>query len=91
MSYQKLREIYEAGKTIEEIANEWEVSPSYIYLRLKKSGVTMRPPRIRPTLEKEVLRDRIIKLRAQNLNPRQIGEIVGLSREGVRHYLKSRI
>ena len=49
MSYQKIRELYEAGQTINEIANDLEVSPTYIYLRLKKSGVTMRRAVVRRT------------------------------------------
>ncbi|MEG4031436.1 MULTISPECIES: hypothetical protein [unclassified Microcoleus] len=87
MMYQKLRELYEAGKTIDEIANEWEVSPSYIYLRLKKSGVTMRPKRVRPKPKNEELQNKIIQLREQGLSQRKIAETVGFSRSKVQYYL----
>jgi transposase len=92
MSYKKLCELYEAGKTIQEIANYYEVSLNCIYTRLKKSGQTMRPTGSRRTPEeKEALADRILSLRIQNLSCEQIAKIVGISRSSVRRYLKSKI
>jgi transposase len=92
MSYKKLCKLYEAGKTIQEIANYYEVSLNCIYTRLKKSGVTMRPTGSRRTpKEKEALADRILSLRIQNLTHEQIAKIVGISSASVRRYLKSKI
>jgi predicted transcriptional regulator len=88
MSYQKIRELYEAGQTINEIANELEVSPTYIYLRLKKSGVTMRRAVVRRTEAQQARHNEIIKLRDQGLSLKEIAEAVGITPEGVRHYLK---
>ena len=89
MSYEKIRELYEAGQTIDEIANYLEVSPTYIYTRLKKSGAAMRRPVVRKTEVQQARYNEIVKLHAQGLTPREIAEVVGLSREGVRYYLKS--
>jgi DNA-binding CsgD family transcriptional regulator len=89
MSYEKIRELYEAGQTIDEIANYLEVSPTYIYTRLKKSGAAMRRPVVRRTEVQQARHNEIVKLHAQGLTPREIAEVVGLSREGVRYYLKS--
>jgi len=89
MSYEKIRKLYEAGQTIDEIANSFEVSPNYIYTRLKKSGAAMRRPVVRRTEVQQARYNKIVKLHAQGLNPREIAEVVGLSREGVRYYLKS--
>jgi transposase len=92
MSYRKLSEFYKSGKTIQEIANYYEVSVNCIYTRLKKSGVTMRPTGSRRTPEeKEALADRILSLRLQNLSQKKIAKTVGLSRSSVRRYLKSEI
>jgi response regulator of citrate/malate metabolism len=92
MSYKRLRKLYEVGKTIQEIANYYEVSLNCIYARLKKSGVIMRPTGSRRTAkEKEALADRILSLRIQNLTYEQIATIVGISRSSVRRYLKSKI
>jgi len=92
MSYEKLRKLYEGGKTIQQIANYYEVSPACIYARLKKSGVTMRPTGSRRMPEeKEALADRIVHLRIQNLTKKQIAETVGLSRSSIRRFLKSKI
>ena len=92
MSYKRLRKLYEVGKTIQEIANYYEVSLNCIYARLKKSGVIMRPTGSRRTAkEKEALADRILSLRIQNLTHEQIATIVGISRSSVRRYLKSKI
>ncbi len=91
MSYEKLRKLYESGKTIQEIANYYEVSLACIYARLKKSGATMRPRGSRRTPQKkEALADSIVQLRIQNLTQRQIAEAVGISRSSVRRYLKSK-
>jgi DNA-binding NarL/FixJ family response regulator len=88
MSYQKLRELYEAGQTIHEIANYFEVSPTYIYTRLKKSGATMRRAVVRRTKAQQARHNEIVKLHAQGLTAREIAEIVGLSRAGVCYYLR---
>jgi len=92
MNYEKLRKLYEAGHTIQQISNCYEVSVSCIYSRLKKSGVTLRPQGSRRTPEeKEALADKIAQLRIQNLTQQQIAETVGLSRASVGRYLKSKI
>ena len=91
MSYEKLRQLYEAGNTIQHISNCYEVSLSCIYTRLKKSGATLRPTGSRRTPEeKDALADRIAQLRSQNLTQKQIAETVGISRSSVRRYLKSK-
>jgi transposase-like protein len=60
MSYQKLRKLYETGATIQEIANYFEVGSQYIYIRLKRSGATMRPSGLRCTPEaKQALKVKI--------------------------------
>jgi DNA invertase Pin-like site-specific DNA recombinase len=92
MSYQKIRELYESGQTIIEIASYFEVSQTCIYTRLKKSGATMRVRGYgaHPTKEaKQALRDKIVKLRAQNLTYKEIAETVGISHRSVRRYIKS--
>jgi len=92
MSYEKLRELYEAGHTIQYISNCYEVSVGCLYRRLKKSGVTLRPQGSRRTpKEKEALADRIAQLRTLNLTQQQIAETIGISRSSVRRYLKSKI
>jgi predicted transcriptional regulator len=91
VSHKKIRELYEAGQTIHEIANYLEVSPTYIYTRLKKSGTTMRRPVVRRTEVQQARHNKIVKLHAQGLTSREIAEIVGLSRQGVQYYLKSKI
>lgn len=93
MSYEKLRKLYEAGKTLHELAQDFEVSPMCIYNRLKKTGVTMRGRGVGNasiTKEEQVARrDRIIQLRAQGFSQTQIAKIVGVSRSVVRNYLKN--
>ncbi|MEG4495464.1 hypothetical protein [Microcoleus sp. D3_18_C4] len=91
MSYEKIREFYEAGQTIDEIANYLEVSRTYIYLRLKKSGANMRRAVVRRTEAQQARHNEILRLRAQGLTLKEIAEVVGLSREGVQHYLRSKI
>ena len=91
MSYEKLRELYETGQTIDEIANYCEVSPTYIYTRLKKSGAAMRRPLVRRTEVQQARHNEIVKLHAQGLTARKIAEVVGLSYQGVQYYLKSSI
>jgi DNA-binding CsgD family transcriptional regulator len=88
MIYEKIRKLYEAGQTIDEIANHLEVSPTYIYTRLKKSGVTMRRAIVRRTETQQARHNEIVKLRAQGLSLKKIAEAVGISPEGVRHYLR---
>ena len=89
MSYEKLRKLYETGQTIDEIANYFEVSPTCIYIRLKRSGATMRRRVVRRTEVQQARYNEIVKLHAQGLKPREIAEVVGLSRQGVCYYLKS--
>jgi AraC-like DNA-binding protein len=88
MIYEKIRKLYETGQTIDEIANHLEVSPTYIYTRLKKSGVTMRRAIVRRTKAQQARHNEIVKLHTQGLTSREIAEIVGLSREGVCYHLR---
>jgi len=88
--YQKLRELYESGKTIHEMADELEIGADSLYRRLKKSGVTMRPsgrPSGQVSTETERRKNKAIQLRAQNLSQNQIAKIMGCSRPAVRYYL----
>jgi DNA-binding CsgD family transcriptional regulator len=94
MSYQKMVEkiveLYEEGKTLQQIANYCEVSLTSIYNRLKRSGVTMRRssfPRTPKT--RQALRDKMNQLRAQGLTYKKIAESVGVSHRTVRRYLKA--
>ena len=89
-TYKGLRELYESGLTIAELANRLEVSESCIYTRLKKSGVTMRNTGSRRTPQaREALRNQMIQLRAQGLGCKKIAKTVGVTRSTVRRYLKS--
>jgi len=89
-TYKGLRELYESGQTIAELANYLEVSESCIYSRLKKSGVTMRNTGSRRTPQaQEALRNQTIQLRAQGLGCEKIAKVVGVTRSTVRRYLKS--
>lgn len=89
-TYKGLRELYESGQTIAELANHLEVSESCIYSRLKKSGVTMRNTGSRRTPQaQEALRNQIIQLSAQGLGSKRIAKAVGVTRSTVRRYLKS--
>lgn len=91
MENQKLRELYEAGQTLQEIANYCEVSKMCIYLRLKKTGVTFRKTGSRRTAEEtEILRDEIARLRTQGLTLREISTTVGLCHTSVERHLKHR-
>jgi DNA invertase Pin-like site-specific DNA recombinase len=88
-TYKGLRELYESGQTIAELANYLEVSESCIYSRLKKSGVTMRNTGSRRTPQaQEALRNQMIQLRAQGLGYKKIAKAVGVTRSTVRRYLK---
>jgi transposase len=89
-TYKGLRELYESGQTIAELANYLEVSESCIYSCLKKSGVTMRNTGSRRTPQvQEALRNQMIQLRAQGLSCEKIAKVVGVTRSTVRRYLKS--
>jgi len=88
-TYKGLRELYESGQTIAELANHLEVSESCIYSRLKKSGVTMRNTGSRRTPQaQEALRNQMIQLRDQGLGSKKIAKAVGVTRSTVRRYLK---
>ena len=89
-TYKGLRELYESGHTIAELAKHLEVSETCIYGRLKKSGVTMRNTGSRRTPQaQEALRNQMIQLRAQGLSFEKIAEAVGVTRATVRRYLGS--
>jgi transposase-like protein len=88
-TYKGLRELYESGQTIAELANYLEVSENCIYSRLKKSGVTMRNTGSRRTPQaQEALRNQMIQLRTQGLGPTKIARLVGVTPSTVKRYLK---
>ena len=85
-----MRELYEAGQIIQELANHCDVSVNAIYNRLRKTGVTMRNTGSRRTPEaKQALKVKIAQLCTQGLSQNKIAETVGVSRSTVRRYLKS--
>lgn len=89
MKNQQLKDLYESGQTIQEIADFYEVSKMCIYLRLKKIDVVFRKTGSRRTAEEtEALRDELVRLRAQGLPLREISAIVGLCHTSVERHLK---
>jgi hypothetical protein len=48
MTPEELREAYEAGATIEELALEEGRSPNWVRKRLHDAGTVMRPPGMKP-------------------------------------------
>lgn len=86
---QKIIQLYQEGKSCEEIAGYFDCTSQHISKRLRKLGVqTRRVAGYYTPEELKKVRERISQLRYQNLTYREIGEIVGLSDTSVWQHLK---
>ncbi|MEG4010359.1 helix-turn-helix domain-containing protein [Microcoleus sp. Pol11C1] len=88
----KLRALYEQGKTIHQLADFFEVSPTCIYNRLKKADTPMRivgHAHLSTSGARDARRAQIGQMKAQGMNNNQIAKIVGVSRSTVRSYLRT--
>ncbi|MEG4529898.1 winged helix-turn-helix transcriptional regulator [Microcoleus sp. D2_18a_D3] len=89
MDDQKIIQLYQEGKSCEEIAGYFDCTSQCISKKLKKLGVqTRRVAGYYTPEELKEVRQTISQLRSQNLTYKEIAEIVGLSDTSVWHHLK---
>ncbi|MEG4915737.1 hypothetical protein [Microcoleus sp. B7-D4] len=89
MDNQKIIQLYEEGKSCEEIARYFDCTSQNISKRLRRLGVQTRHIAGYYTPEElKQVREKISQLRSQNLTYQEIGEIVGLSDTSVWQHLK---
>ena len=75
--------LYEAGRSLNQIAEKFGVRHTTIYYHLRRQGVTLRPTGVHG-LRRMPTTQRIEQLRAQGLTWAQVAEQVGMSTDGVK-------
>ena len=75
--------LYQAGRSLNQIAEKFGVRHTTIHYHLRRQGVTLRPTGVKD-LRRMPTTQRIEQLRAQGLTWAQVAEQVGMSTDGVK-------
>jgi hypothetical protein len=90
--WQKVRELYEMGFSLNQVAKMANISPTAARYRLKKMGVAMRRPGAAsgggPKLDHDEIARCVFLYVHCKLNAREVAERTGLTRTGVQYRLR---